>query len=366
MILTRALTARRLKLALTTLLCTFAVPAAALADTTADLSVFSLSLNNVQAATVGDAASYSYLVFNAGPDAATVTAVETLGDAEELVSVTASQGQCAQAAPIVCSLGPVAAGSSVNITVEVRFTKASSTNTHRVQLLSDGNTDPNPADNEASVVSPVTDEREPVTPDTPEVATGSWSRTQSRLKISADVTAYGAGKVFFEYGNTTRYGSKTAEQAVSGDRRTTVKAELANLKMNTEYHYRAVLVVNGKTYRGRDVKGRTLGKLKYGPLTLKAVSRRANSVAYTGKLGDGLADAPGACQGKITVNVYTLQGADLLSRSARLKRDCTYKITIPFGRAQAGKYGKRGSVLTQAEFSGNKAVSRVGSTADRP
>ena len=217
------------------------------------------------------------------------------------------------------------------------------------------------------MVSPVAvGEGDTGTPDTPEVATGSWSRTQSRLKISADVTAHGTGTVFFEYGNTSRYGSKTAKQAVSGDRRVTVKGELAKLKMNTAYHYRAVLVVNGKTYRGRDVKGRTFGKLKYGPLTLKAVSRRTNSVAYTGKLGGGFADAPGACQGKITVNVYTLQGADLLRRTARLERDCTYKITIPFGRAQASKYGKRGSVLTQAEFSGNKAVSRVGSTADRP
>ena len=233
--------------------------------------------------------------------------------------------------------------------------------------MSAGNTDPNPADNEAGLVSPVSvDEGETVTPDTPEVATGNWSRTQSRLKISADATAYGTGKVFFEYGNTSRYGDKTAEQSVSGDRRTTVKAELVHLKLNTEYHYRAVLVVNGKSYRGRDIKARTLGKLKYGPLTLKAVSRRTNRVAYTGKLGDGLADAPGACQGKITVNVYTLQGADLLSRTTRLQRDCTYKITIPFGRGQASKYGKRGSVLTHAEFSANKAVSRVGSTADRP
>jgi hypothetical protein len=357
--------ARRLSLPLLAL-GFLAVSGTASASTTADLSVTVPHLDGDEQPTVGAVANYSFYVSNNGPDEAEATAVVTLGDAEELVAVDAGQGACTPTAPIVCSFGTVLPGGSAMVTAQVRFTKVSSSNTLRVKVSGTAaNTDPDPSNDEAAVVTPVVASNN-VDSDTPEVATGTWSRSQSRLKVDAAVTPYGTGKVFFEYGKTTRYGSTTEARQVSGSRQKTVRFVLAGLKMDTVYHYRAVLVVNGKTYRGKDVKARTLGKLNYGPLTLKAVARRSTSVSYVGKLGGGLADAPGACQGKVVVLVYTLQGADLLNKSTRLKSDCTYKVTIPFGRAQASRYGKRGAVLTQARFQGNKAVSPVGSNPDRP
>ena len=357
--------ARRLTLPLL-VLGFFAVSATASANTTADLSVTAPHLDGDEQPTVGAVANFSFYVSNNGPDEAEATAVVTLGDAEQLVDVDAGQGTCTPTAPIVCSFGTLLPGGSVMVTAQVRFTKVSSSNTHQVKVSgAAGNTDPDESNNQAAVATPVV-ARNDAESGTPEVATGTWSRSQSRLKVDAAVTPYGRGKLFFEYGKTTRYGSKTKAQQVSGSRRKTVKSVLARLKMDTVYHYRAVLVVDGKTYRGKDVKARTLGKLMYGPLTLKAVERRPTRVDYVGELGAGLADAPGACRGKVVVLVYTLQGADLLNKSARLKSDCTYKVSIPFGRVQASRYGKRGAVLTQARFQGNKAVSPVGSQPDRP
>lgn len=357
--------ARRLTLPLL-VLGFFAVSGTASANTTADLAVTAPHLDGDEQPTVGTVANFSFYVSNNGPDEAAATAVVTLGDAQQLVAVGAGQGECTQTAPIVCSFGTLLPGGSVMVTAQVRFTKVSSSNTHQVKVSGTAsNTDPDESNNQAAVVTRVVTSNDSGS-DTPEIATGTWSRSQSRLKVDAAITPYGTGKVYFEYGKTTRYGSKTRAQKVSGSRQKTVKSVLAHLKMDTVYHYRAVLVVDGKTYRGKDVKARTLGRLMYGPLTLTAVERRPTSVAYVGALGAGLADAPGACQGKVVVYVMTLQGADLLSKSTRLKGDCTYKITIPFGRAQASRYGTRGSVLTQARFQGNKAVSPVGSQPDRP
>lgn len=342
-----------------------AVSGTASAATTADLAVTPPRLDDDDPPTVGAIANFSFFVSNNGPDEAEATAVVTLGDAEALVEVDAGQGQCTQTSPIVCSFGTLLPGGSVMVTAQVRFTSVSPSNRHQVEVSGGaGVTDPDLSNNVASVAVPVV--AKPTVRERPEVATGTWSRSQSRLKVDAAVTPHGAGTLFFEYGKTTRYGSRTRAVKVSGSRQKTVRSVLAGLKMDTVYHYRAVLVVDGRTYRGKDVKARTLGKLLYGPLTLKAVARRPTSVDYVGRLGDGLADAPGACQGTVVVLVYTLQGADLLNKSTRLKRDCTYRITVPFGRTQAGRYGKRGAVLTQARFQGNKAVAPVGSTADRP
>lgn len=354
-----------LALSLLALSC-FAGTATASADTTADLSVTAPQQDTAEERTPGSITNYSFYVSNLGPDATEASATVTLGDAEELVSVGSGRGSCTESAPVVCSLGSVAPGGQVMVTVQVRFTRASSTNGNHVRVSGPGtNVDPDTSNDQAAALSPVAAGGDS-TEGTPVISTGEWLRSQSRLRVEADVTPNGAGKMFFEYGRTRDYGSKTDARAVSGSAEKTVKSVLAGLKMSTLYHYRAVLVVGGKTYYGKNVKARTLGVLKYGPLTLKAANRSPKSVRYVGALGDGLADAPGACKGTVTVTVYTLAGADLLRRTTRMRSDCTYAITIPFGRSQASKYGKKGSVLTQARFSGNKAVSSVGSESDRP
>lgn len=356
---------RRLLLLPLLLLFCFAGSGTALAATTSDLAVTAPQQEGDDQPVVDGISDYSVTVTNNGPDAAAATVTLTLGEAEELVSADAGWGQCTQTSPVVCTFDGLAPGQETSVVAQVRFTHASTTNVNQVQI--DGaadNTDPDPSNNQASASADVIDQD--VVQNDPTIATGEWSRTQSRLKVEAAVTPYGAGRVFFEYGKTRAYGHETAAREVSGDTEKTVKSTVTGLEMNTRYHYRAVLVVGGKTYRGKDVKARTMGRLMYGPLTLNVVARHARSVKYVGKLGDGYADAPGACKGKVSVEVYTLQGATLLRKSTRMHSNCTYKITIPFGRAQAGNYGKRGSVLTQARFSGNYAVASVGSEADRP
>lgn len=338
-----------------------AVPGTAAA---ADLSVSAPVRDDADALTVGSIATYEVHVTNNGPDDTDATATVTLGEAEELVEVASGQGSCTTGAPVVCELGSIIAGGSAVIRTQVRFTRTSAANAHRVRVSGPaGSVDPDESNDEAAQVNPVT-ERSIDDGATPLIRIEDWSRTQSRLKLEAEVSAPGQGEVHFEYGRTKSYGSRTTPRKVTGD--STVKATLAGLRMNTAYHFRAVLVVGGKTYRSRDTVGRTMGKLKFANLTLKATSRRPSSVAYTGQLGDGFADAPGACKGTVKVIVMTLQGAELLVKSTRMKSDCTFKITVPFGRKQASRYGKRGNVLAQARFSGSKAVSPVGSDPDRP
>jgi hypothetical protein len=342
----------------------FLVPTAvASADTTADLSISNPTISGDPY--VGNTATYTMQVGNNGPDATEATATVELGQAEQLVSASASQGSCTQAAPVTCSVGTVAPSASVSLTITVKYT-GGGTDQHKDSVAGPStNVDPDPNNNLAGVSYEVSYPEEPVN-QTPTAETGGWNRSQANLKVDALASPFGSGTYYFEYGKTKSYGKKTSVSKVSGNEDVSVKGRLSGLAMSTTYHYRVVLVVGGKTYRGRDKSAKTLGKLLYGPLTLKAVKRGASSTSYTGRLGAGMADAPGACKGGVSVTVYTLQGADLLVKKTSMRSNCTYKITIPFGTKQARKYGKKGSVLVQANFTGNRAVARVGSESDRP
>jgi hypothetical protein len=247
----------------------------------------------------------------------------------------------------------------------VKYTKAGSNeHTDRISGAST-NVDPNPH-NDAGGVSFQVAEPEAALVQTPTAETGSWFRTQARLDVDGLVSPFGAGTYYFEYGKTKAYGKKTSARKVTGGESVTVEGKLGGLAMSTTYHYRVVLVVGGKSYRGGDRSAKTLGKLKWGPLTMKAVSRKPSSAVYAGRLGAGMADAPGACKGTITITVYTTGGADILAKKTALRSDCTYKLTVPFGATQARKYGRKGNVIVQARFSGNRAVSSVGSGIDNP
>lgn len=336
----------------------------------ASASTADLSITNPDAGpthVVGATVTYVAHVSNNGPDAVAAGVSDELGEVESLVSASASQGSCTQTAPVSCDLGVVAPGADVTVRVTVTYTRASNGNNHQMVVSGGpGNNDPD-FNNDVGVASFYVDEPEEQVVQTPSAQTGEWSRGQAHLDVEAELSPYGAGTYYFEYGRTKAYGSKTATKNVRGDDDVKRTARLARLKMRTVYHYRVVLVVDGKTYRGRDRAARTLGKIKFPELTLEAVRRSASSTLYQGELmPDGTADAPGSCKGSIRLEVYTLDGASLMERKTRLRKDCTYRLRLPFGRTAARRAGRKGKVLVQAWFSGNYAVAHVGSKADKP
>jgi hypothetical protein len=340
------------------------------ADTAADLDATSPQPPDER--TVGSVVTYAYMVSNNGPtspganasDPTDMTVTDHLGASEELVSITADRGTCPPSAPATCSLGPVEPGGYAVVTVKVKLVRTGQ-NQHTYAVSGAANADPNPA-NDAGAISYEVAPAGSVPGATPKAVTGEWFRRQASADLEATLTPYGEGSYHFEYGKTKSYGKKTAATDVRGNRAVKRTDTIDGLEMNTTYHYRVVLVVAGKTYRGRDRTVRTLGKLRYGPLTLEPTKRGASTTTYTGLLGDHVADAPGACAGTVTVAIYLTSGASITERKTQLRKDCTYRIRMPIGSQSARRYGPKGTVLVQAHFEGNRAVSRVGSEADRP
>jgi len=339
---------------------------AALASaSTADLSITNPDAGPTHVA--GATVTYVAHVTNNGPDATPATVTDELGEVESLVSASASQGSCTQTAPVRCDLGVVAPGAGVTVQVTVTYTGPSNGNNH--QMMVSGGPDISDPDftNDVGVASSPVDAPEAPEVQTPSAETGDWSRGQAHLDVEARLSPYGAGTYHFEYGRTKAYGTKTPAKKVSGDEDVERSTRLAGLKMSTVYHYRVVLVVDGKTYRGRDRAAKTLGRIKYPELTLEAVRRSASSTLYRGELmPDGTGDAPGACKGSIRLAAYTLDGPTLMEKRTKLGKDCTYRLKLPFGRAAARRAGRKGTVLVQAWFSGNHAIANVGSKADKP
>lgn len=350
----------------------FSAPALASAGT-ADLSATNPVITGETRP--GAEITYSYTVQNAGPDAADVTVDDGLSDNEQLLGITASQGSCAPGGNgSLCSLGTVAPGASVGFSVRVRLTTAGNYQ-HTAWVSTTGGdpgnptTDPN-RDNDVgginfNVEDPSSDS---VEGDTPTVSSGAGYRnTQSTVGVDAEVAPYGAGTLHFEYGRTKAFGKKTAVQKVTGDQTVERKAVIKGLAMKTRVYWRAVLVVGGRTYRGKARSATTQGRMLYPNITIKATKRTASSTTYVGTIGDGFADAPGACKGTIEMSVYT-EGGDVLRRRTKVNaKACSYRITIPFGTKDARRYGPKGKgVFVQAGFSGTKAVASARSTSDRP
>jgi uncharacterized repeat protein (TIGR01451 family) len=349
-------------LAFASILITPAVASAA----TADLSVTNPVITGET--TPGAEITYTYAVSNAGPEASEVMVNDALSELEQLISITPSQGTCAPAdGGSMCSVGTLAPGASVAFAVKVKLTTAG--NYQHTVFVNDpaGGVDPN-QDNNVGGVGFNVDEPEEEFVETPTARTGGWERTQSTLKVDAELSPFGAGTYYFEYGKTKAYGNETDVEKISTQKSdVTRKAVLDGLAMKTKYHYRVVLVVDGKTYRGKDKTATTFGELLYPLITIKAVKRTASSTTYEGSIGDGFADAPGACKGTITMNVYT-EGGDIMNPKTKVNaKTCEYRITIPFGTSDARKYGPKGKgAYVQARFSGTKAVAAAGSTSDRP
>jgi uncharacterized repeat protein (TIGR01451 family) len=96
---------------------------------------------------VGQKVSYRIVVANKGPDAAPgAKMTDTLNAPATLVSVKTTAGSCNKSIPVTCSLGTIAAGDSVTITMVVRHRKASAGQTNAASTTGDG-TDLIPGDN---------------------------------------------------------------------------------------------------------------------------------------------------------------------------------------------------------------------------
>ncbi|MFI5729684.1 hypothetical protein ACIA49_06135 [Kribbella sp. NPDC051587] len=100
--------------------------------------------------------TYTLVARNNGPSTAKdVAVVDTLPDGVELVSVKPAQGTCNT--KVECALGEIPSGSSVSITVVVKVPAASTaTGLTNVATATTSTSDPNPANNTASVTTPVT------------------------------------------------------------------------------------------------------------------------------------------------------------------------------------------------------------------
>jgi uncharacterized repeat protein (TIGR01451 family) len=96
---------------------------------------------------VGQTVTYRIVVANKGPDAAPgAKMTDTLNAPATLVSVETTAGSCTDAIPVTCSLGTIAAGDSVTITMKVKHREASKRQTNAASVTGEG-TDLVPGDN---------------------------------------------------------------------------------------------------------------------------------------------------------------------------------------------------------------------------
>ena len=96
----------------------------------------------------------------------------------------------------------------------------------------------------------------------PTVVTGAASSpTQSSARLNGNVTANGLATTWsFEYGTTTRYGTKTpTRSAGKSTRPSSVSIAVTRLRAATTYHYRLVATNSAGTRRGADATFTTTG-----------------------------------------------------------------------------------------------------------
>ena len=90
--------------------------------------------------------------------------------------------------------------------------------------------------------------------------TGNSATLTGVVNPNKETTTY-----YFEYGTSTAYGSKTAEQTVGGNAGKTVDATVTGLAPNTLYHFRLVAVNPSGTETGNDKTFTTTSSSYYVP-----------------------------------------------------------------------------------------------------
>jgi phosphodiesterase/alkaline phosphatase D-like protein len=128
------------------------------------------------------------------------------------------------------------------VSVQLTGLTAGTTYHYRVVATSDGGTD------RGSDVTFVTAAAPTAATATPSLVGPTSARLNGSLNPGGRATSW-----WFEYGTTTRYGSRTAtKNAGSGGKDVAVQAALPNLKPGTTYHYRLVARNNLGTATGTD------------------------------------------------------------------------------------------------------------------
>jgi uncharacterized repeat protein (TIGR01451 family) len=104
---------------------------------------------------IGQPTTYRILVTNTGPGAAPgVNLTDTLTAPVRIVSVDATAGSCTKAIPMSCSLGTIAPGASVTVTVVAKHRRAMRGQLNAASATGAGN-DTNPSDNLGGVSASV-------------------------------------------------------------------------------------------------------------------------------------------------------------------------------------------------------------------
>lgn len=155
---------------------------------------------------VGSNLTYSITVNNAGPDSADgVLVTDPLPTGVTFVSATSSQGACANAAgTVTCTVGTMASGASVNITIVVRPTAAGTLN--NTATVGSGAVDGDAANNSASVST--------VVPARPRLASLTYSGTSG---FGASFDTESGLTYFVEYKNNLNDPTWTLLDTIAGD-----------------------------------------------------------------------------------------------------------------------------------------------------
>jgi uncharacterized repeat protein (TIGR01451 family) len=168
--------------------------------TNADLSV---NVSGPSTMSEGASATYTITVTNTGPsDASAVSLTDTLGSLLNFNSATTSQGTFSQSAGVVTfSLGTVAANGTVTATVTAQALEDGSTS--NVAAVSSTTSDPNPANNSASVTSSITEPAINVSG-----AISTRSRTLTNFQVATFTHASGVEPVS-DFSATINWGDGT-------------------------------------------------------------------------------------------------------------------------------------------------------------
>ena len=104
----------------------------------------------------GAPAVYSLVVTNNGPSrAASAFLSDTPPAGEQFVSFATTQGDCSSLSPLICDLGPVAAGATVRVDVTASIDPSATGNLTNSATVSSSTADPNPANNTGTTTTPL-------------------------------------------------------------------------------------------------------------------------------------------------------------------------------------------------------------------
>jgi uncharacterized repeat protein (TIGR01451 family) len=246
-----------------------ACDAGAFQTTTADTAI---AMSGPASTTLGAPVAYTLTITNNGPAPATgVTVSDTLPAGATYFSASSSQGSCAGTTTVTCSLGTLdstATGSSTAATVTIVVLGASAGTLTNTATVSANETDPNHANNTASVSTTVAGASTSGTGTTlttfvgvsPVVlSTGAFHRTASSARLSAMVNTAGEiTRYRFQFGKSKRYGrTSSASMLAAGSKQVRVVVKITKLRSRTTYHYRVVATNAAGTTYGKDMTFRT-------------------------------------------------------------------------------------------------------------